>query len=101
MFPQVLAAIRKGQYRKPNTGSYEWLRRNGTVVSNFTYVGDAAGRRKDWAPGQEVIYTVKRNGYDKEISLTLAPMPADVMAQWIGKHMIEHAASGDLAEAMP
>jgi C-terminal processing protease CtpA/Prc len=57
--------------------------------------------RKDWAPGQEVVYTVKRNGHDKEISLTLAPMPADVMAQWIGKHMIEHAERGDMAQAKP
>lgn len=57
--------------------------------------------RKDWAPGQEVVYTVKRNGYDKEISLTLAPMPADVMAKWIGGHMMDHAEMGDVAEATP
>lgn len=57
--------------------------------------------RKDWTPGQEVVYTVKRNGYDKEISLTLAPMPADVMAQWIGNHMMEHAELADLAQATP
>lgn len=50
---QVLAAIRKGQYRKPNTGSYEWLRKNCTSISSFIYVGDAAGRRKDWGPGKK------------------------------------------------
>ncbi len=57
--------------------------------------------RKDWAPGQEVVYSVTRDGHDKKISLTLAPMPADVLAQWIGKHMMEHAQRGDVAEATP
>ena len=47
--------------------------------------------RKEWKPGQSVTYTISRNGYDKKVDLTLAPMPADVMAAWIGKHMLEHA----------
>ena len=51
-----------------------------------------AKAKKDWSPGQSVNYTIKRNGTDKEITLTLAPMPADVMAKWIGQHMLEHAA---------
>lgn len=57
--------------------------------------------RKDWKPGQEVSYTIKRGGQDKEIKLTLAPMPADVMAQWIGRHMMEHAQLANVAEAKP
>jgi hypothetical protein len=44
-----------------------------------------------WAPGQEITYTIKRVGEDREVQLTLAPMPADVLAQWIGHHMLEHA----------
>ncbi len=55
--------------------------------------------RKEWAPGQKVIYTVKRDGENKKIKLTLAPMPADVMAQWIGNHMMDHAKLADLADA--
>ena len=47
--------------------------------------------RKAWKPGQEVTYTIKRGGKDREVNLTLAPMPADVLAQWIGSHMLEHA----------
>jgi len=46
--------------------------------------------RKKWTPGQSVTYTIKREGVDREITLTLAPMPADVMARWIGEHMKEH-----------
>jgi len=52
-----------------------------------------AAARKEWKPGQSVIYTIKREGVDREIKLTLAPMPADVMARWIGDHMKMHAAA--------
>lgn len=47
--------------------------------------------RKEWKPGQAVTYTIKRNGTDRQVSLTLAPMPADVLARYIGQHMLEHA----------
>jgi len=53
--------------------------------------------RKDWKPGQSVTYTIKREGADREIRLTLAPMPADVMARWIGDHMKQHAAADSAA----
>jgi C-terminal processing protease CtpA/Prc len=49
--------------------------------------------RKEWKPGQSVTYTIKREGVDREITLTLAPMPADVMARWIGEHLKEHEAA--------
>jgi C-terminal processing protease CtpA/Prc len=52
-----------------------------------------AKARKEWKPGQSVTYTVKREGVDREITLTLAPMPADVMARWIGEHMKMHEAA--------
>ena len=52
-----------------------------------------AKARKEWKPGQTVTYTVKRDGVDREITLTLAPWPADVMARWIGEHMKEHEAA--------
>ena len=47
--------------------------------------------KKDMKPGQTVSYVISRNGLDKKVELTLAPMPADVMAAYIGKHMLEHA----------
>lgn len=46
---------------------------------------------KEWSPGQSITYTVKREGAARQISLTLAPMPADVLARFIGEHMLEHA----------
>jgi C-terminal processing protease CtpA/Prc len=47
--------------------------------------------KKSWKPGQDVTYTIKRGGKDREVNLTLAPIPADVLAQWIGSHMLDHA----------
>jgi S1-C subfamily serine protease len=47
--------------------------------------------KKDWKPGQTVNYVLKRNGQERKATLTLAPMPADVLAKFIGQHMLEHA----------
>lgn len=57
-----------------------------------------AKARKEWKPGQSVTYTIKRDGLDRQVTLTLAPMPADVMAKYIGMHMLEHA-SFDVAQS--
>ena len=42
-------------------------------------------------PGNTVTYTVERDGYAKKVAVTLAAVPDDVVAQWIGGHMLEHA----------
>lgn len=47
--------------------------------------------KKDWQAGQRVNYTVKRNGYDKSVSVTLGEWPAEVLAKFVGQHMLEHA----------
>jgi C-terminal processing protease CtpA/Prc len=56
--------------------------------------------RGEWKPGTAVTYTIRRNGLDRQVELTLAPMPADVLAAWIGNHMLEHA-NTELAENTP
>ena len=66
----------------------------GLVKTNDAALAKA---RKEWKPGQAVTYTVKRQGQDRDISLTLAPMPADVMARWIGEHMMQHIEAGTVA----
>jgi len=65
---------------------------NGVHIAEENYAA-LAKARKEWKLGQSVTYTIKREGADREISLTLAPMPADVMARWIGEHMKEHEAA--------
>jgi len=42
-------------------------------------------------PGAKVTCTIKRNGANKELAITLVPMPADLMAKYIGEHMMQHA----------
>jgi PDZ domain-containing secreted protein len=40
--------------------------------------------------GKTITYTVKRDGRKKEVDVTLGRLPDDVMAKWIGRHMLEH-----------
>jgi membrane-associated protease RseP (regulator of RpoE activity) len=47
--------------------------------------------RKEWKPGQTVQYTVKRNGAPKQVEVVLGEWPADILARYIGEHMLEHA----------
>lgn len=49
--------------------------------------------KENWAPGVKAQYVVKRGGREVSLSPTLAVMPSDVMAQMVGQHMIEHAAT--------
>ena len=46
---------------------------------------------KAWKPGTSITYTIKRDGQDRKASLTLAAMPADLLAKYIGQHMLDHA----------
>jgi predicted metalloprotease with PDZ domain len=41
-------------------------------------------------PGKEVTVTIKRKGAPLDLKMTLVPMPADVMAKYIGEHMMYH-----------
>ena len=47
--------------------------------------------RKEWKPGQTVTYTIKRAGVSHQIPLVLGEWPADLLARYIGSHMLEHA----------
>jgi len=47
--------------------------------------------RKQWAPGQVVRYTIMRNGAAKQVDITLGEWPADLLARYIGEHMLQHA----------
>lgn len=48
-------------------------------------------------PGKEVTLTITRGGSEKKIPVTLAQRPAEVIAQQVGMHMLEHA--GEIAIA--
>ena len=61
---------------------------NGVELSedNKAELKEAKG---DWSPGQEVTYTIKREGKKTDVMITLAQVPNDVLAQWVGSHMVE------------
>jgi C-terminal processing protease CtpA/Prc len=42
-------------------------------------------------PGAKAEYTVSRAGSDAKVSVTLGKIPSDVLAQWVGMHMMEHS----------
>ena len=46
--------------------------------------------KKQMQVGSTVKYTVARNGEEKKVPVTLAAVPEHVMAEWIGRHMIDH-----------
>lgn len=43
------------------------------------------------APGKKMGFTVSRNGYEKNLTATLAKVPSEVLAAWVGNHMLDHA----------
>lgn len=45
---------------------------------------------EEMKPGNTLTYTVSRKGSEMPVKVTLAPMPEDVMAQYIGQHMLDH-----------
>ncbi len=47
--------------------------------------------RAEWKPGTSVTWSMSRGSTDRQVAITLGRMPADVLAKYIGKHMLEHA----------
>ncbi len=50
-----------------------------------------AKARAEWKPGSSVVWTMKRGGEQREVGIVLGAMPADVLARYIGQHMLQHA----------
>jgi membrane-associated protease RseP (regulator of RpoE activity) len=63
---------------------------NGVVIrsDNETALAKA---RKEWKPGQKITYTIKRDGVEKQVDVVLGEWPADLLARYIGEHMLQHA----------
>lgn len=47
--------------------------------------------KKSWRIGATVEWTMIRDGQKVQHDIVLAEMPADVLAAWIGQHMLTHA----------
>lgn len=71
---QVIAITKRGPNRKPNTGSWTWLQKfgNGDIEINMDqsfYIGDAAGRPKDWAPKKKKDFSCTDRLFALNLSL--------------------------------
>ena len=42
------------------------------------------------APGKAATYTVARAGAERQLTATLSAVPREILAQWVGEHVIEH-----------
>jgi C-terminal processing protease CtpA/Prc len=64
----------------------------------FSYEHNEA-MNKIKVPGKEVTVTIKRKGASQDLKMTLGSMPADVMAKYIGEHMMHHTKEYQTATA--
>lgn len=79
--------------------------RVGDAIVAFNGVSLSDGEDKAWAevkaamiPGREITLTIERSGARTDVAVTLAPLPRELMAQWIGQHMLEgHAGAKEEA----
>ncbi|HYV19648.1 MAG TPA: PDZ domain-containing protein [Verrucomicrobiae bacterium] len=71
---------------------------NGVEIRNEN---NQALMKIDRRPGQTLHYVVKRNGVGKPIDIVLGQWPADLLAKYIGEHMLEHAEADALAQGPP
>jgi S1-C subfamily serine protease len=59
---------------------------NGAKLSDKDAVKKAKG---EWKVGQNVSYTIKRAGAEKQLALTLGTMPEEVFSSMVGSHLLE------------
>ena len=48
--------------------------------------------REEMTPGSTFTFTILKSGKkEKDMEITLGDLPEDMLAQWVGKHMLDHA----------
>ena len=62
-----------------------------------------AAMKRSLVPGKVMTVDVERDGTAKAIDVELIPVPDHIIAQWVGKHVLEHhkAAPEDQVAAKP
>lgn len=68
------------------------LAMNGVPLGDEKYEKKLHAVKKSMQVGGTVTYTVVRQGQKKDVDITLGEIPDTVIAQWVGEHMIQHAA---------
>jgi len=57
--------------------------------------------KETMVPGTTVTYTVNRAGKEQLVNIKLGELPQQVLATWIGEHMMEHHAKVQIAAKTP
>jgi C-terminal processing protease CtpA/Prc len=60
------------------------------VVNGARWSDERAMNKLNWGIGSKMSILVQRAGEKKTLNLTLGRMPEEVMAQYIGAHMLEN-----------
>jgi C-terminal processing protease CtpA/Prc len=79
--------------------------RKGDLMVAFNGVALAEGKEavyeemnRSLIPGREITLTVERGAEQHDLAVTLAQIPRQLLAQWIGQHMLEgHSQEADNA----
>lgn len=59
------------------------------IVNGAKWSDEAAMKKLDWSVGSQMAVKVKRGEEKKVMNITLARMPEDVIARYVGAHMME------------
>jgi len=66
---------------------------NGVKYSKDTKSEAMEEAYKQVKPGNTVTYTIARDGMEKDVKVTLGHMPEEIVAKWLGRHMLESHAT--------
>jgi C-terminal processing protease CtpA/Prc len=72
---------------------------NGVKFGSKEYKDSAEKMKALFVPGNKVDYLVRRNNAEVPVSVKLATMPPEVVAQWVGMHMLEAHAKPETTTA--
>ena len=100
----------EGHYKVVKVADYSPAQRAGFLKGDILvalngaslYAEDKSDLKKiksSLAVGSKVSYTVKRDGQKQVVEATLANVPEQVMAQWIGEHMLDQHAHIEVASS--
>jgi C-terminal processing protease CtpA/Prc len=63
---------------------------NGVKLADERNDADLVAVKKSMKVGSILTYTISRDGQERKVTLKTAPVPEEVLAQWVGHHMLEH-----------
>ena len=63
---------------------------NGIKLGEERSDADLVAAKKTMKVGSILTYTISRDRQERQVTLKSVPVPEEVLAQWVGHHMLEH-----------